>query len=1068
MKKLITALVTMFLSVVLTAQTTTSGLQGKITDKNGEAISEVSIDVKHTASGTIYSGITNAKGRYTIAGMRVGGPYEVIISHLSYNEIKQENIYVALGEFSTLNAQLEAYINELEGSVITATKGGTFTENRDGAAKNFNSKEINSVPTITRNVYDIARFTPFVNRNAGGLSITGSNNRFNSFLINGVPNNDIFGLSPSGMNGGQAGASPLSLDALEELQVVISPFDVRQSGFTGGGINAITKSGTNDWHFSAYEYFYNQDFIGKTPGKGVENRSKIPTQMKNIFGATLGGAIVKDKLFFFISAEQELQSMPRPYNYGDSNLGIATEDIDKALNKIKELTGGYDGGGVDAKNNEIRSTKVQASLDWNINKEDKLSLRYNFLLGKALNFENKANDFRFNDNGFWMNNQSHSVVAELSSQLRKDLFNNFRASYTNVFDNREIDGEPLPYIRINMGGNNAIELGTERFSAANNLKQHIFTISDDLSWYLGNHTLTFGTHNEFYDFTNLFIKDNYGSYEYNSLEDFLTVGTSAEEAPYRYDYSYSRDNITGTNRWAPNISAGQLGFYIQDEWNISEKFSLRYGFRLDMPLLFNEPRENTEFNNTDIAKRYYIATNQVPKFSMLLSPRIGFRWFVDDAKTALIRGGAGIFTGKIPFVWLSNSFLNTGLEFSRTQLDKNNMADALSNGFEFNIDPEQQYSESQNHTSEIDVVAKSFKMPQVFRVNLAWEQVLPLGIKTTLEALYSKNINSIHYQNLCLEQAGTLNNGADNRPTYSLANNSATNAPYTKDYTSIMYLSNSNKGYSVNASAKVEKDFYFGLNLMAYYTYSRSMSTFDAATSSQANSLWKYNLQSQGPNNPELSYSIFDRPHTVVASVGYSKDYARNFGTDVYLIYTGQSGPRHSYVYFGDVNGDGLRSNDLMYIPTDEEFKQMVFTDYKDRDGNIIMDAASQKADFDEYRNSNSYLKKHKGECAQRNGAIAGFEHHFDLRIVQKFYFYVKGQRHSIQVGLDMLNIGNLFNPAWGTFKDVGYGSYSPLSASVKDGSVTYQFNRAQKNPIYNISDFDSRWKAQISIRYAF
>ncbi len=1058
----LTLLLTAFASIVK-GQVTTAGLVGKVT-ADGEAIIGATILAVHEPSGTTYGATTNVDGRFALPGMRTGGPYKVTVSYIGYQSSIYKGINLVLGENYNLSVKLKESTELLEEVTVIGSKEGAYNSQRNGAAESFSNAKITGIPMVNRSIYDVTKFIPQAANSGDGMSFAGSNNRYNSFSIDGTVNNDVFGLTSSGTNGGQTGSNPISLEAIDEIQVAIAPFDVRQNGFTGAGINAITKSGNNKFRGSLYTYFNNQDLIGSTPGKDVEKREKYDKQSSKTYGMTLSGPILKNKLFFFINAEKTKDKSPT--NYGVANGSSITKDeADQVINKLKDLANGYDGGGYGAQDINSESTKFLARIDWNINEGNKLMFRYNYLKAERLNFSNSLNSLRLNDNGYIMNDKTHSFVAELNSRFSNKLSNDLRLGYTRVRDFRQPSGQPLPYVKINLDKTRSIQLGTERYSAANSLDQDIYTLTDNLNLYLGNHTLTFGTHNELYKMKNLFIRENFGSYTYNSLSDFLSVGTNNEVLPVEYNYSFSREEITGSKSWAPSFSTAQLGFYVQDEWMMTDNFRLSYGLRADVPIFLDKPGANDKFNASSIAKEYSVATNQMPKTRILWSPRLGFRWNADENKQTLLRGGIGIFTSRVPFVWISNSFSNTGVEYSRTRLRGDALVKAMEerNGHFYSADPAKQYTPAKSMTSEIDVVDKNFKYPQVFRANLAVEQMLPFGIKGTLEGLYSKTLNNILSKNLVFEESGKyLNNGADKRPLYRVATNPSSGEEYTKDYTGVVYLTNTNKGYTYNITAKLEKNFNFGLNAMAAYTYSRSKSVNDG-TSSQALSNWRYNSTWAGSNNPEVSYSNFNVPHRIIASLSYRKEYAGHFATTLSLFYNGQSGSNYTLSYNNsDINRDTYRGNDLMYIPTDGELANMKFS-------GTDAEQEEQRAAFGEWINLHKELRDKKGHYAERNGFHLPFVHQFDLHLSQDFFMAISGHQHTLQLNFDILNVGNLLNRSWGVYKSVQ--ATTPSVENVDANGVptfSYEASNSKKPLYYDNVGTSSRWKAQIGVKYIF
>lgn len=1035
------------MTFALNAQVTTSGISGKVM-ADGELLIGATIQAIHEPSGTTYGTVTNVDGRYSLQGMRTGGPYSVEVSYVGFQKALYKNIILQLGETYQLDVTLTESIS-LDEVVITASKAALFNSQKTGAAQNFNQEQILSTPSINRSIFDVTKMNPMGVNTGEGMSFAGSNNKYNSFQIDGMVSNDVFGLSSSGTNGGKTGMNPISLDAIEEIQVVIAPFDVRQGGFTGGGVNAITKSGTNTFHGSVYGYYNNEKFYGKTPGKDVKERKKISDLSTETYGFTFGGPIIKNKLFFFTNFERTKEFHPSSNNIGSESSTLDKGEVDQVIGKIKELSGGYDGGGYGPQDVDTYSNNFLARIDWNINQKNKFMARYSLLDASKMNFSNSRSYAKLNDCGYYNTNSTHSLTMELNTTINPTLANELRAGWTRVRDKQDAIGTPFPYVKITNMTGGSLEFGSEAYSSANSLDQDIFTLTDNLTWTKGKHAITFGTHNEFFRMANLFIANNYGSYTYASLSDFLSVGTANEIMPSNYNYSYSREDVTGTKRWTPKFGAAQLGFYAQDEWSVTNLFRLTYGLRVDVPLFFNTPRANDLFNNSDIARQYGVVTNQTASSKILWSPRVGFRWHLNEDRTTLLRGGVGIFTGRVPFVWLSNNLSKTGIEMGNTYLSGKAFEEAQANGFKFNPDPSQQYLDKSatGGTSEINVLDKDFKFPSVLRANLALEHTFAYGIKATVEGLYSKTLNNILYNNINYQPTGTLNNGGDNRPTYEKQD---------KNFTQIMYLTNTNKGYTYNISAKLEKNFDFGLSTMVAYTYGQSKSVSDG-DGSQASSIWKYNPVYYGDAKQELSWSSFDVRNRIVASVSYRKEYARHFATTVSLFYTGQTGGRYSIVYNNDINGDGAFSNDLLYIPTDAEMNKMEFSDQK------TVTAQQQKEAFINWINGTKELRENKGKALERNQMVLPFEHHFDFHIAQDFFLNVSGRRHTLQVNFDILNVGNLFKKSWGLY-NMTSGGYDMAPLVYKGG--TYQFTEANTNLSYQ--DLLSRWHAQVGLRYVF
>ena len=1047
-------------TICVSAQVTTSALSGQVIDELKEPVIGATVVAVHEPSGTSYGAVTNIDGRYTIQGMRTGGPYKIEISYVGYKKSTYTGLYLELGNTLDLNAALEASSELLDEVVVVADAKANA-----GASQNFSTRKIESTPTVDRNVYDIVKNMPMaMTSKNGGITFAGSNNRYNSFQIDGTVSNDVFGLAASGTNGGQTGANPISMDAIQEIQVVVAPFDVRQSGFTGGGINAITKQGTNTTHGSAYTYFNNQNMYGKYSAIRDYEKSPMSQQYTRTFGGTLGGAIVKDKLFYFVSAEAKKESYPASIYPGYTSEYLTADVASQIANKYKELTG-YDEAYAQ-RNVDQKSFGLLARIDWNINQDHKLAIRYQHNNSFDDNYGPSAYSYTFNNSGYRMNNKTNSIVAELNSRLGENLYNEFRASASFIRDHRDVAYQgPTVQISNILGGDGATRItaniGTEYSSGANLLDQDIYTFEDNLSWYLGNHTLTFGTHNEIYRIKNLFIQAVNGSWYYNSLNDFLN------DKPYQYSYKYTDPDLTGGDlRYAPNMKAGQFGFYAQDKWNATSNFELTYGLRIDIPVVFNDPTTNPAFNKYAQANGLDARVGVTPNAKVMFSPRIGFRWYTDDSHNTLVRGGVGIFTGRVPFVWLSNAFNNTGMEMKGTTIaprdnDGNYTYTAPTLG-QYADDPMGAMNSQSGSAARPDIVtvAKDFKYPQVFRANLAVEQMLPGAVKLTVEGIYSKTMNNVFFENLAISNSGDK--------VYAVPGVEASSAPYystaSSDYYSIVHLRNTNKGYTYALSAMLEKSFNFGLDLSASYTFGHAKSVNDG-TNSVAYSNWKYNYSRDTNSENELGFSKFDIPHRVMVQASYTSPKYWNgwMSSTISVIYNGFSGSRYSLTMneSSDFNGDGYRGNSLLYIPTDGELDKMNFAATSD------MTADQNREAFRQWIENDSYAKNHRGQYAERNSNLSRWEHEIDLHFAQTIH-NIQGVG-KLEFTFDIINFANMLNKKWGASYSSAY-NLSPVSMTglTTDANgnrtATFTYNKAEINK----DDIASRWHAQVGVRLSF
>ena len=1075
-KTVLLTVTAMIVSTVAYAQVTTSSLAGQISEEGTEPLAGATVVAVHVPSGTQYYGITNEAGRYTIQGMRSGGPYHVEISYLGMNTQEYNDIVLKLGEPFELNANLSSS-NELE--AVTIVGESAFNSHMTGAGQSFSLSTVENAPKIDRSIYDVVKYTPQATVNKdGGISFAGANNRYNSFQIDGAMANDTFGLAASGTNGGQTDANPVSLDAIEEIQVVVAPFDVRQSGFTGGAINAVTKSGTNVVRGSGYTYHYTQDFIGTSAGPRSDwedagnVRTKYEDQRSEIYGFTLGGPIVKNKLFFFgsleytnnarpniytplngsyehyLGAEKDSQLLKKAVNVNGQTYDHLTADLANAM--IEHYNNTY---APDAVENilphmvNIRSFNALARLDWNINDANKLMFRYQLQDAAKDRYSSSYGTYYFGNSSFLQANKTNTFVAELNSRISDKVQNMLRVSAVLVRDHREIPYKgACMYIKDNV----YVDLGTEYSSGANSMDSNTFTLTDNLSWFVGNHEITLGTHNEVYTFNNLFLQYAYGEYIFDTIADFFDNNAN------KFEYRYADPAVTGSDdpHWKATTYAAQFGAYVQDEWKPNRNLTLTAGLRVDVPMYFNKPTVNPDFNVSSIALANDEYVGVVPKTQPLFSPRVGFRWFLNDSHTSLLRGGAGLFTGRVPFVWISNAYNNTGMEAKGLSVDNPtwmDQADVLSN-----LSPYEAIVKSglaaAGGKATINTLNENFKYPQVFRVSLGYEQNFAYGWKLTLDGIYSKTLNNVYFKNLAL---------SPDHVVYAVNSDYPATAPYfTVDntYSAAIALGNTNKGYALSFTGKLEKSFRWGLDLMAAYTFTRSKSVNDGK-SSVAKSNWQANY-CVDPNSPdEVSYSLYDRPHKIVALASYTSPiYGRIFSTNVTVSYNAGSGQRYSYTMdeTADFNGDGQKGNNLMYIPTSSEIGEMTWADPAD----ALL--------FEKFIRQDAYLSSHRGQWSERFGGIQPFEHHFDVHISQNIY-YDPANKRKVEVMLDILNFSNLLNREWGlSYSQTWNRNILSVNALTRDSkgnyTPTYSFN---PKPVYQ-SDFASRWRMQLGVRLSF
>lgn len=1070
MKRLLQALTATLAVVVISslglfAQSTNAGINGTVKDTQGETLPGATVVAVHQPSGTTYGTVTREDGRFNLANVRVGGPYTVTVSYVGYQANALEGVYVSLGQNLRLDFDLTAEGVSLGEVMVRAKNNDVLNADRTGAETRLDEEVINALPTINRDLNDFVRATPQANTAGEGVSIGGVNNRYNAIFIDGAVNNDVFGLASSGTNGGQTGISPISLDAIEQFQVVIAPYDVRLGGFAGGGINAVTRSGSNTFEGSAYLLTRNEGFTGKTPTDDPNaDRTSVADFSSNIYGVRLGGPIIKDKLFFFVSGEMQREETPQPFDFADYT---GDSDLDKLQQLEDKLAGyGYDPGGFLNNTRELTSDKLLVKLDWNINADHKLSARHSYVKGESFGpSASNPRTINYYNSGIYFPSTTNSSAIQLNSIFGTGASNELIIGLTTVNDNRDPLGSPFPHLGI-QDGSGFINIGSEQFSTGNVLEQSIFTITDNLQLFRGKHTWTFGTHNEFYSMRNVFIRQNFGAYDFDSVDDFLNDSLATQ-----YDRSYSLipgDNGIGDDtEAAAEFTAMQLGLYAQDEIAVNDQLTITAGVRLDIPVFTAEPAVNDDFNNTTIplieAQGYDMKgarAGSMPAVQLMISPRVGFNYALDEERTSQLRGGLGIFTSRVPFVWPGGAYNNNGLSVGGTrQFD-----------VAFNPDYTNQPTASDFGgtdaipSGQMDLFAENFKYPQVFRANLAFDKELPWGVLATVEGIYTKTLNNVFYENLNLKASDTRLTGTpDNRILFNRRD------PVDPTYTGIYLASNTNEGYTYNVTAQLQKPFDNGFTASLAYTYGDAYAIFEG-TSSQNSSQWRGVHAVNGRNMAPLGRSDFSMGSRIVALVSKRFEYAGNFATTVSLFYTGQSGRNYSYIYNdnGNLNNEDSRERALIYVPANAGEINLV------QDGNRTPE--QQWNELDAFIEGDDYLSSVRGQYVEKNMNRTPFEHHFDFRLLQDIYLEAGGSRHNLQVSLDIMNVGNLLNPAWGWFyQNPGFGNYEVLNFEGFDADPTtgentvptFTFDAQPENP-FGIDNFLSRWRMQLGIRYIF
>lgn len=1044
---------------------TSSSLSGKVSNVN-ESLPGASIQAVHEPSGTVYMIDSNLDGRFSILNMRVGGPYTVSVSFVGYQSRKFEGIYLKLGQNYVLDVVLKEGV-ELESVEIAVYSNDILNSDKTGAATRIDNEKVQYMPTISRGFNDFTRLTPQAEIKGGGISIAGANNRYNQVTIDGAVSNDVFGLSSTGTNGGQTGTSPISLDAIEEFAVQIAPYDVRLGGFGGGAVSAVTRSGSNTTEASVYTYYRNQDFSGRTPGSLIPEdnpdfrRTRYDDFIDRQFGARIGGALVKDKLFYFVNAERTNNITPLAFSPGTSESNITEEEINRVAARATEL--GYDAGdAIGRLESTNESTKLFGRIDWNINQRNSLTLRHSYTKGEAVQLSRNPNTVTFSNGGVLRESTTNSSVLDFSSKLSDRASNNLIVGFTSVREPRSAPGDPFSRVTINLGSNRSIRLGTEAFSTVNQLDQNILTLTNNFNLNLGNHNLTFGTHNEYYDIYNAFIGQAYGDYQFASIEDW-EAGLAQS-----FTHQYSR---TDNPREGAEFRALQLGLYAQDEFQASDKLKITAGIRLDVPIYLDEPLENEDFNNSEIGVALTgQKNNELPSPALMFSPRVGFNYDLSGDRRTQLRGGTGIFTSRFPFVWVGGAFTQNGVLLDRRQ---DFTPDGEDPSIAFVADPFNQPRRDDADFSpggNITVIDKDFKLPQVWRSSFGVDHVFPGEYIATLEGMYSMNLNAFRFNNINLVEPTETLGGADNRPLYPEA---GLDRRIVDNYTEVIFVDNVNEGASWNLTAQLQKTFDFGLYASIGYSYTRSTDLFPG-TSSQNQSNYYRVASVEGSNNAEVADSPFDTRSRFTGLVSYSKEYLQKRKITVSLFYAGQTGAAFSYVVNGDLNrstfsGSSSNHYSLVYVPNNASeinFQQ-----------NGDLSPEDQWEAFNAFIEQDDYLSSRRGEYAERNGARTPFTHQFDLKVVQDLFTNIGDNRNALQLSLDIFNVGNLINKDWGrqytygrSFFDNNYRLLR-LRGFNDANEPIFTFDPVENDEPYFTNDNPiggSRWVAQIGVRYLF
>jgi hypothetical protein len=995
---------------------TTGTITGVVSDEQGGVLPGASVTAAHEPTGTRYESVTQGDGRFSLLNVRVGGPYEVVVVLPGFRSKTIQPLTVTLGESRELpvTLQLDTVTETVQ---VVAETSPIFTASRAGTAENISTAVIEALPTITRSLQDVARTSPYFNQIASdafapALSVAGRNVRYNNVQIDGAVNNDLFSIQQSaGTPGGSTETQPISFDVIQELQLVVSPYDVRQGMFSGGGVNAITRSGTNQIRGSAFYVFRDQNLVGD----GIDSRP-IATFNDKQFGGTVGGPLARNRAFFLGNLEWGRKATPVGYSIsGGSGVAFGHQAEAERLLDIAKARYGYDPGGLDEYVRGTRNNKVFVRTDFNLGRSQ-LTVRHNFVDGSNDVGSQTNVTYQFPDNFYTMNSETNSTVGQLNSSFGANV-NEFRVTYQRVRDFRTTEAK-FPHIVVRLPDASRFNLGTELSSHANELDQDTFELTDDLTMVRGSHTWTVGTHNEFFKFRNLFIQNLYGNYDFASLDAF------AAGIAQGYSHGFS---LTNDPRFAARFKAYQLGVYAGDLWRATPRFSLTYGVRWDRSVFPDKPTANPAS-----VSNYGFATNVIPT-PQVWSPRVGFNWDLGGGSVRQqVRGGAGIFGGRNPYVYLSNQYGNTGIEFRRLSLPFN-----VANAVAFSTDPNNQPKAVGNAgTNEIDVIDPDYQFPQILRGNLAYDRSLPFGLVGNVEMLYTATVKDVNYRNLNLVPTGAR---PDGRVVFGRVN------PVFSD---VILLTNTDKGQSWMATTELKRQFADGWFASGAYAYGRAESVSDT-TNSTARSTWLNVYTAGNINDPVVAVSNFDVRHRVVLSGSYLFRLGRA-GVTLSAYYSGQTGRPYSYNYSTDMNGDGSTTNDLLYYP---------------RAGEVTVTNGTYQ-DLVNFIESGACDDVTPGSIVRRNSCRMPWVNSLDFRAAVD----VPVGRFRPEFTVDVLNLLNLVNSSNGQVQYAAFNDLLTVAATEAAGRYAYSLNAVARPGAvrYARDDLRSRWQAQMGLRLRF
>ncbi|HXB91299.1 MAG TPA: carboxypeptidase regulatory-like domain-containing protein [Puia sp.] len=1118
-KRLLLSAITILIAYVSFGQETTSQILGSISNGT-EGLSGATVIALHTPTGTRYTTTTRKDGRFNLAGLRVGGPYTLTISYVGFKEEKQENIFLTIGQDFTADFKMTPESKELVGVTVSALRQNKiFNNSHTGSQEIVNRAQLEQLPSVARSLQDFTRLEPTAVLNFGSQSFSGANPGMNNITVDGADFNNSFGLS--GTLGGQASAQPIALDAIDQVQVNVSPYDVRQGGFTGAGVNSVTRGGTNQWRGSIYDYFKNQNTIGYKADDNVV--AKTPLSLK-VQGASLGGAIIPNKLFFFINAEQDIQTAPATsviasdasHPPSGSTVSQANADTLNMLAGVLKSKYNYDPGAFQGYSFQTNSYKVDARIDYNINSSSTLTLKYNYLKSYQDQFASTSRAvgagglvggqspgtfaMPFYAAGYRINNNLGIWIAELNTRFGNTGSNKLQIGYTRERDFRSphSPSADFPLVDILNSNNVYTTFGYEPFTYNNKLYMDSYQFSDIYTAYKGAHEITIGTQDSYKKYQNAFAPGYQGVYQFTSLDQFLAGGTAAS-------YSQSYSTLKGGVFPFAYAGATNLSIFAQDKYRVTPQFTLIYGIRFDYTTYQNKFTDNPNFDALTFKNGASYNVGSAPSGFLVVSPRIGFNWDITGDRTWQLRGGAGIFEGAPPFVWIENQAANNGVQLGSFTSKNVPFFPTAQAGLNNYLATSGQSQTSTPTGYSVNVIDKHFKYPTKLRTSVGLDKKLPNDWVLTGEFTYSKDINATYMANQNLNETKSgfaITNGGDNRqrfnsdPTavsgYNASNTfySGTPAPATlsnPNLGNVIWLGNSTKGYSYAATFRINKSVR-NTNFGASYTHQDVKSTME--NGSTASTLWSSRAVSNtDPNAATIGRPTWYSPNRIIAYFNWRKEYAGHFATSIGAVYEVETNGVTSYVYNGDLNGDGNTGNDLIYIPkssTDISLIDAGSYNKTTHTGTTTGTAADPRTaaqiytQLNNFINQDHYLYSHRGKYAESNSVVEPYYKHLDINITEDIYFFTKHggskDKHTLRISMDLQNAGNLLNRNWGVVRTPNISNFLKFEGIAADGKTPlFSFPYADAgNQVPLVNSFApststfSRWAMQFGVRYLF